>query len=87
MFIALSMASTAAFAAKPCEDLKSEIAAKIDAKHVSGYTLDVVANDQVGDRKVVGSCEGGTRKIVYGRHGDAPAQEGAASADSSAGKP
>jgi len=56
-----------ALAAKPCEELKSEIAAKIEAKGVTGYTLEVVANDQVGDKKVVGSCEGGTKKIVYGR--------------------
>ena len=33
--------------------------------NVVGYTLDVVANDQVGERKVVGSCEGGSKKIVY----------------------
>jgi len=59
--------SLPAFAAKPCEELKSEIAAKIEAKGVTGYTLEVVANEQVGDKKVVGSCEGGTKKIVYGR--------------------
>jgi len=53
------------FAAKPCEELKSEIAAKLDASQVTGYTLEIVANDQVGDRKVVGSCDGGTKKIVY----------------------
>ena len=41
------------------------IAAKLDAKHVSGYTLDVVPADQAGDGKVIGSCEGGAKKIVY----------------------
>ena len=63
----LLFASVAAVAAKPCEDLKSEIAAKLDAKGVQNYSLDVVAADQVGDQKVVGSCEGGTKKIVYKR--------------------
>jgi hypothetical protein len=29
--------------AKPCEELKTEIAAKLDAKGVKGYTLDIVA--------------------------------------------
>lgn len=53
---------------KPCEELKSEIAAKIDANGVKNYTLEIVASDQVGDRKVVGSCEGGTKKIVYVRN-------------------
>ncbi|MGY4831355.1 DUF1161 domain-containing protein [Sphaerotilaceae bacterium SBD11-9] len=58
--------ATSAFAAgKPCEELKSEIAAKLDEKKVSGYTLEVVETDKVGDRKVVGSCEGGSKKIVY----------------------
>ena len=53
--------------AKSCEELKSEIAAKIEAKGVTGYTLEVVAGEQVGDKKVVGSCDGGTKKIVYAR--------------------
>ena len=35
----LSLAGTAFAAGKPCEELKSEIAAKLDAKGVSGYTL------------------------------------------------
>ncbi len=56
-----------ALAAKPCEELKSEIAAKIDANGVKEYTLEIVPNDQVGDKKVVGSCDGGTRKILYTR--------------------
>jgi len=56
-----------ALAAKPCEELKTEIAAKIDANGVKEYTLEIVANDQVGDKKVVGSCDGGTKKILYTR--------------------
>ena len=61
----LLVASTAAFAAKPCEELKSEIAAKLDAKKVANYTLEIVPNDKVGDKKVVGTCDGGTKKIIY----------------------
>ena len=64
--IALSI-SAPAFAGKPCEELKAEIAAKIEANGVKEYTLDVVANGQVGDQKVVGSCDGGTKKIAYTR--------------------
>lgn len=52
---------------KPCEELKGEIAAKIDANKVTGYSLEVVDNDKVGEAKVVGSCEGGTKKITYTR--------------------
>jgi len=61
----LAIAAVPALAAKPCEELKSEIATKLDAKGVKGYTLDVVAKDAAGDQKVVGSCEGGSKKIVY----------------------
>jgi len=59
--------SFSAHAAKSCEELKSEIAAKFDAKGVKNYTLDIVTNDQVADKTVVGSSEGGTKKIVYQR--------------------
>lgn len=74
----LVAATTPALAAKPCEELKTEIAAKIDANHVSGYLLEIVANDQVGERKVVGSCDGGSKKIVYAR--EAPAASAAPTA-------
>ena len=64
----LSLAGASAFAAgKPCEELKSEIAAKLDAKSVTGYTLDIVDADKAGDAKVVGSCEGGAKKITYAK--------------------
>jgi hypothetical protein len=65
---ALVLAGSPALAAgKPCEELKTEIAAKLDAKNVTGYTLDVVEADKVGDAKVVGSCEGGAKKITYAK--------------------
>ena len=54
--------------AKACEELKTEIAAKLDAKGVKNYTLDIVAKDaDEGSAKVVGTCEGGTKKILYKR--------------------
>lgn len=66
--------------AKACEDLKSEIAAKLDAKGVKGYSLEVVAKDaDAGDAKAVGTCEGGTKKILYSKKAGAaaPAKEAA----------
>lgn len=63
----LSAACGLAMAAKPCEELKSEIAAKMDANKVSNYTLEIVEAEKAGEAKVVGSCEGGTKKIVYTR--------------------
>ena len=67
LLIAAIAVSIPAMAAKPCEELKSEIVTKLEAKGVKEYTLDIVANEQVGEKKVVGSCEGGTKKIVYAR--------------------
>jgi predicted lipoprotein with Yx(FWY)xxD motif len=64
---ALLAAGVPAFAAKSCDELKTEIAAKLDAKSVTGYTLEVVEADKAGDAKVVGSCEGGAKKITYAK--------------------
>ena len=63
----LLLASVPALAAKPCEELKAEIAAKLEAKHIAGYSLDIVETDKVAEGKVVGSCEGGAKKIVYAK--------------------
>jgi hypothetical protein len=61
--------------AKACEELKTEIAAKLDAKGVKNYTLDIVAKDaDAGDAKVVGTCEGGAKKILY-KKGEAAAKK------------
>ena len=54
-------------AAKSCEDLKAAIEAKIKAKGVKTFTLDIVGKDDTKDAKVVGSCEGGKKKITYKR--------------------
>ena len=63
----LSIAGTALAAGKPCEELKSELAAKLDAKGVQHYSLDVVEKGAAADGQVIGSCEGGTKEIVYKR--------------------
>ncbi len=63
--VVLSLAVVPAFAQKSCEDLKSEIAKKLDDRGVKNYQLDIVANDDVKDQKVVGSSEGGKKKVVY----------------------
>ncbi|RWW90841.1 hypothetical protein BHE74_00022261 [Ensete ventricosum] len=55
-------------AGKPCEELKSEIAAKIDAKGATHYSLEVVDKGAAAEGyKVVGSCEAGTKEIAYKR--------------------
>ena len=59
----------AAFAEiKSCEELKAEIDAKLKAKGVRGYTLEILPADQVKDQRIVGSCDGGAKKISYSRN-------------------
>ena len=62
-----SLAATSTLAAvKPCEELKAEIEAKIQAQGVTSYTLEIVPNSEVEDQNmVVGTCDGGTKKIIY----------------------
>ena len=52
---------------KPCEELKAEIAAKIEANGVAAYQLEIIPIDQETDWKVVGTCDGQTNKIIYKR--------------------
>ncbi len=65
LLAALAIASSPAWA--DCDKTKSDIAAKLDKKGVKNYALDIVATADVKDQKVVGSCEGDTKKIVYKR--------------------
>jgi hypothetical protein len=75
--------SSASAQMKPCEELKSEIAAKLDAKGVkdSASRLAIVPTEEVKDQKVVGSCEAGKKKITYTGPAAAP------SAPDQGGKP
>ncbi|KPW95686.1 DUF1161 domain-containing protein [Pseudomonas syringae] len=64
----LSIAGTALAAGKPCEELKSELDARLQAKGVTSYTLEVVEKGSAeAGKEVVGTCEGGTKEIVYQR--------------------
>lgn len=63
----LSLAGAALADGKSCEELKAEIAAKLDAKGVSGYSLEIVDKGAAAGGKVVGTCEKGTQEIVYKR--------------------
>jgi hypothetical protein len=65
--LALGMSSTAWAQRKDCNDLKGEIEAKIKKNGVDKFTLDIVEKDAQADGKVVGTCDSGTKKIVYKR--------------------
>lgn len=65
-----------------CETLQARIDAKFQAKGIPSYTLEIVPNDEVGNNtdaassisstksikgKEVGTCDGGTKRIIYTR--------------------
>ncbi|KPW55001.1 hypothetical protein ALO80_100393 [Pseudomonas caricapapayae] len=63
------LATSALAAPKSCEELKDEIEAKIQANNVTSYTLEIVSNEEATDpNMVVGSCDNGTKKIIYQRN-------------------
>lgn len=68
LFMLLSFVVVAqAQAAKPCEELKGEISAKLDGKGVKNYVLQIVPVEQETDKKIVGACDAGKMKITYVR--------------------
>ncbi|MBK3468539.1 MULTISPECIES: DUF1161 domain-containing protein [Pseudomonas] len=72
--ILCSALATSAFAApKDCEELRKEIEIKIQAKAVPSYTLEIVSKEEAKKHDiamVVGSCENGTKAIVYQKNND-----------------
>jgi hypothetical protein len=65
--LALVAAGPAWAQRKDCNELKGEIEAKIKNNGVAVFTLDIVDKDAQAEGKVVGTCDGGTKKIVYKR--------------------
>lgn len=63
----LSIAGTTLAAGKSCDDVKAGIDAKIKANGVKAYTLEAVSKGSSADGKVVGTCDGGSKEIVYKR--------------------
>ncbi len=62
-----TLSGSALAAAKPCDELKAEIDAKLKEKGVAAYSLEVVDKGSVTDKTVVGSCAAGSKEIVYQR--------------------
>ena len=68
---------------KSCDGLKDEIAKKIEANGGTNPTLTIVDKGKEGDGKVVGTCGGGTKSILYTK-GAAAAPEAKPAAKSDA---
>jgi hypothetical protein len=65
--VALGMSGPAWAQKKSCDELKAEIEAKIKKNGVEKFSLEVVDKDAQSEGKVVGTCDGGAKKIVYKR--------------------
>jgi hypothetical protein len=65
MVVALGMSGSAWAQSKTCDELKGEIDAKIKKNGVEKFTLEIVDKDAQAEGKVVGTCGGGAKKIVY----------------------
>jgi hypothetical protein len=84
MLLAACLVSFSFSAMASCDDAKSQIDAKLQAKGITSYTLDIVpvapeaapvaasgaaaAPAKAPEGKVVGNCEGGTKQIIYKRN-------------------
>ena len=62
---ALVLSASVSAEIKSCDALKAEIDAKLQAKGVTNYMLEVIETSAVKDEKVIGSCDGGSKKITY----------------------
>jgi hypothetical protein len=67
LLAAFALSSPAFAQKKSCDDLKGEIEAKIKKNGVDKFSLDIVDKDAQAEGKVVGTCDGGMKKIVYKR--------------------
>jgi hypothetical protein len=82
--MALALAGTA-HGAENCEALRTQIEAKIAGAGVTRFTVTTVDANAEAAGQVVGSCDLGSKKIVYQREGTpagtAPARPSAGAAD------
>lgn len=63
----LASAALGAAGGTPCEEVKAQIAAKLEAKGVREYQLEIANPGGAAGWQAVGRCEGGTKEILYRR--------------------
>ena len=63
----LSLATFPASANVTCDEVIAKIEARLANKSVTKYTLKAVAKSEATDLRVVGTCDGGAKKIIYKR--------------------
>ena len=63
-----ALATSVIAAPKDCEELRKEIETKIQAKAIPSYTLEIITEEEAKQHDsamIVGSCENGTKRIIY----------------------
>jgi hypothetical protein len=63
--VMLCVANTASHAAANCDSVRSQIEDRVRASGVTSFTLSTVEADARVPGKVVGTCDLGTKKIIY----------------------
>ena len=63
--VALLFASTSSYASNNCDSIRIQIDSRVRASGVTDFVLSVVDAGAKINGKVVGSCDLGTKKIVY----------------------
>ena len=61
-----------------CDELRTDVEAKIRAGGVSAFSVSVLSSDSPSTGKVVGSCEHGSKKLIYSTAGAASQPRSAA---------
>ena len=67
------LATSAVAEPKDCEELRKEIEVKIQANAVPSYTLEIVSKEEADKHDaamVVGTCENGTKAVIYQKNND-----------------
>jgi len=66
LVLSLMLKSASGWAAiTSCDAIMEKINTKLEHKDVSDYSLKVVSKDTETSLRVVGICEGGSKKIIY----------------------
>ncbi|MFZ6753929.1 DUF1161 domain-containing protein [Undibacterium sp. Dicai25W] len=69
LLLSLMLSSTPVLAAvTSCDAIMDKINTKLEHKNVNDYSLKVISKDTETSLRVVGVCEGGSKKIIYKKH-------------------
>ena len=84
LVVSLMLSTTSGWAAiTSCDKIIDKINTKLEHKEVTGYSLTIVSKDTETKSRVVGVCEGGSKKIIYKKKRHASKKDDADTSDQS----